>query len=55
MTKNIERPDALPLRSATAIPVEWLKLDQQNPRLIALGDEKPGSERIIEQIHLAEE
>lgn len=55
MSKKIKSPDALPLRSVTAISIEWLKLDQKNPRLIALGDEKPGPERIIEQLHRAEE
>ena len=55
MNTKIKGPEALQLRTATPVPVDWLRLDAQNPRLIALGDGKPSNDRIIEQLHRAEE
>ena len=33
MTDVIETPSDIPLETVTPVPVNWLKLDHENPRL----------------------
>ena len=47
-------PEAVPLGETTKVPVEWLTLDHENPRLVD-GEQKASDEAIIAQLYRKEE
>ncbi len=54
MTVEVEKPGDVPLQQATEVPVDWLKLDQSNPRLV--GSQPMASDAaIISELYRAEE
>lgn len=54
MSNDLERPSEVPLQLNCKVPVDWLRLDRKNPRLIAL-DDNASEEKIIAQLYRGEE
>ena len=54
MSDAAESPPAIPLKSVSSVPVEWLVLDRKNPRLVAV-DRGATEADIIAQLYRAED
>lgn len=54
MVDNQLEPSAVPLETATPVPVEWLVLDRENPRLVSV-DRLAGEAEIVSQLYSSEE
>ena len=54
MNTTVDSPIETPLVSVTAVPVEWLALDRQNPRLMSVDDDTTDVD-IIVQLYRAED
>ena len=54
MTDVIETPSDIPLETVTPVPVNWLKLDHENPRLVSV-DEMASDAKIIAQLYRGED
>ena len=54
MTTTISSPNATPFASVTSVPVEWLALDNKNPRLIGV-DSDTNDIEIIAQLYRSED
>lgn len=54
MNSAVKSPLKTPLASVTPVPVDWLVLDHQNPRLISVGDD-PTDADIIAHLYRAED
>ena len=54
MNNGVESPADIPLASVMPVPVEWLVLDHQNPRLVSINGEASDT-AIIAQLYRAED
>ena len=54
MTNGQPQPADIPLQETSKVPVEWLRLDQKNPRLVGI-NQKATDESIIAQLYRSEE
>ena len=54
MSDSFKQPSDLPIEEATRVPVEWLRLDHENPRLVA-SREISGDASIISELYRGEE
>ena len=54
MTNGQPQPAGIPLQETSKVPVEWLRLDQKNPRLVGI-NQKATDESIIAQLYRSEE
>ena len=54
MNNGVESPAEVPLTSVVSVPVTWLVLDHENPRLVSIGREA-SEEAIIAQLYRAED
>ena len=54
MTNGQPKPADIPLQETSKVPVEWLRLDQKNPRLVGI-NQKLTDESIIAQLYRSEE
>ena len=54
MTGNVESPRDTPVASPTKVPVEWLDLDRQNPRLTGIVEET-GEADVIAALYRSED
>ena len=54
MNDVIETLSDMPLKTVTPVPVDWLKLDHENPRLVNV-DEMASDAKIIAQLYRGED
>jgi len=54
MGTSIKQPDDAPFREATSVPVDWLTLDRENPRLVGRKD-MANDAAIISELYRGEE
>ena len=54
MSENVKQPSDVPLKDATEVPVDWLRLDRKNPRLVGSG-EVASDAAIISELYRGEE
>ena len=54
MSENVKQPSDVPLKDATEVPVDWLRLDRKNPRLAGSG-EVASDAAIISELYRGEE
>ena len=54
MSDSVKQPSDVPLKDATEVPVDWLRLDSKNPRLVGSG-EISSDAAIISELYRGEE
>lgn len=54
MNETLKSPEDVPYQKSTPIPVDWLRMDRENPRLVSVEPDAP-DHQVIAQLYLREE